>query len=172
MYTSAQKWDNTFVECEITTMHCGNITWGRRKEEGCSLEKELCGVLPASVENLWWFFLFSGKEKGSLVVGGVSRVPFQAESTLQSSFSQKSYVCRLHHSVNALHVFLCIPFVHPHSQAPTCKPATLSPATHSHTVVMCLLHKPPMKLINLSCKVMSFIRYSHRFRRKITVCVI
>lgn len=36
MYTSAQKWDNTFVECEITTLHCGNITQGLRMEN-CSL---------------------------------------------------------------------------------------------------------------------------------------
>lgn len=90
-------------------MHCGNITWGLRKED-CSLEKELCGVLPASVENLWWIFLFSGKQKRSLMVVGVIRVTFQAESAPQSSLSQKSYVCTLHHSVSEIRVFLCIPF--------------------------------------------------------------
>ena len=35
------------MECEITTMHCGNITQGLRKEEDCSLEiKALQRFLP------------------------------------------------------------------------------------------------------------------------------
>lgn len=57
-----QKWDNTFVECEITTMHCGNIAQGLRKEQDCSLEIKalhcflpefLFQVLPGSVEALF-----------------------------------------------------------------------------------------------------------------------
>lgn len=33
VYFGIKKWDNTFVECEMTTMHCGNIAQGLRKEQ-------------------------------------------------------------------------------------------------------------------------------------------
>lgn len=78
VYTSAQKWDNTFVECEITTMHCGNITQGLRKEEDCSLE------IRASQCASWqcWkpmaiFFFQAFLEKVVMVHCGVSRNTFK-----------------------------------------------------------------------------------------------
>lgn len=61
-FTSAPKWDNTFVECEITTMHCGNITRGLRKEEDCSLEKSCVGCFLPALRTRGEF-LFSAKRK-------------------------------------------------------------------------------------------------------------
>lgn len=49
VYTSAWKWDNTFVECEITTMHCGNITQALRKAGGLFVRNQSVAVFPSSV---------------------------------------------------------------------------------------------------------------------------
>lgn len=79
------------MECEITTMYCGNITQGQRKEEDCSLE--IRALLPASVENVCFFSLLSGfAVKAGMVIGGVHGDHIYKPG-LQSSISELHYVC-------------------------------------------------------------------------------
>ena len=98
VYTSAWKWDNTFVECEITTMHCGNITQGLRKAGGLFIRNQSVAVLLSSVG--------VSSPSGFVKKKVITFLAVSLRFYYKAIFHKKK--CTRCHIADALHVFFCV----------------------------------------------------------------